>query len=147
MFYTQFKTSGRCMAQKYGKQNVWLNFEVSTKVHSIIIEYDPSGSTIQSVNDLATIFTRGYFDSSQSNSSAGQHFTPTKNPIFVSELQGVISGYTVTFNFAKNVQETKALFIKDEGSNARDYVSIKVAFTDYEPSAAVRPKMSQPGKF
>ena len=134
------------MAQKDGGRNVWLNFDVSTKVHSITIEYDPRGSKIHSLNNLVTKFTRGYFDSSQSNSSAGQHFTPTKNPIFVSELQGVISGYTVTFNFAKNVQETKALFIKDEGSNARDYVSIKVSFTDYEPSATVCPKMSQPGQ-
>ena len=150
MFYTQLKTSGRCMAQKYGKQNVWLNFEVSTKVHSIIIEYDPSGSTIQSVNDLATIFTRGYFDSSQSNSSAGQHFTSTKNPISALELHNLqnvsIIDHTVIFNFPQTVQETKALFIKDEGSNARDYVSIKVSFTDYEPSATVCPKMSQPGK-
>ena len=76
------------MAQKDGTKNVWLNFEVSTRVHSITIEYDPFGSTIQSVNDLATKFTRGYFDSSQSNtkSSPGQHFTSTKDPISSSEL-------------------------------------------------------------
>ena len=150
MFYTQFKTSGRCMAQKYGKQNVWLNFEVSTKVHSIIIEYDPDGSPINSANDLGTTFTRGYFDSSQYNSSAGQHFTSSKNPISALEIHKLvnvmISDYTVTFYFPSTVQETKALYIKEEKSNARDYVSIIVSFTDYEPSATVCPKMSQPGK-
>ena len=79
---------------------------------------------------------------------AGEFFQPTKRPISASELpQVTISGYTVTFNFPRNKeQETKALLIQDEGLNARDYVSVKVSFTDYEPSATVRPKMSQPGQ-
>ena len=40
-------------------------------------------------------------------------------------------------------QETKALLMKDD---ERDFVFVSVLFTDYEPSATVRPKMSQPGK-
>ena len=135
------------MAQKDGRQSVWLNFGVSTRVHSITIEYDPEAGSIQSLENLATHFTRGLFDSSQSNSFAGQFFSSTKDPMSFSDLPDVeISGFTVTFNFPDNIRETKALRISEEGSIARDYVSLKASFTDYEPSASVRPKMSQPGK-
>lgn len=144
------------MAQKDGKRSVWLNFEVSTRVHSLTIQYDPNYGSIWSTDMLATEFTRGYFDSDFTrgyfnSSTAGEYFRKTKqkNPIFPLEFSDVtFSDSTVTFNFPKNLQETKALLVKEgETEWARNYISLKVYFTDYEPSATVRPKMSQPGKF
>ena len=130
------------MAQKHGERNVWLNFGVSTRVHCVTIEYDPNLDQNQSFN--STEFTRGFFVQSQSNSKAGEFFRPTKVPVYPFQLPDVaISNNTVTFNFPNNIQETKALRITNM---VLDFISIKAFFTDYEPSAIVRPKMSQPGK-
>merc|ERR1712227_747503 len=137
-----YKTSERCMAHKDGKRDVWLNIEVLSKIVSITIEYDPNGTKIQSANDLRTKFIRGQFDSSKMNNYAGEQFSATEQEIDGSQVPSEISDfYKVKYNFADSFQDVQALYIKDD---FRDFVSLSVFFTDYEPSTIVHPKMSQP---
>ena len=136
-FRIQFKTSGRCTAHKNGRRKVWLNIGVATQIRSVTIVYD---GNIYSSSSLTTKFTRGYFDLTKNNTTAGQQFTSSKSAVSGSQLSPTISGKTVKYQFT---EETKALLIAD---TSLDFVSISVSFTDYEPETTVRPKMSQPGK-
>ena len=131
------------MAQKDGNKNVWLNIEVLTKILSITIEYDRNGRKITSATDLSTTFTRGQFDSSGMNYYAGEQFSATEEEIYGSQLSSEISDYyKVKYNFADSFRDVRALYIKDD---FRDFFSLTVSFTDYEPWTIVHPKMSQPG--
>ena len=132
------------MAHKDGKRDVWLNIEVLSKILSISIEYDRKGKKIKSSKDLwRTKFISGRFDSSKNNAFAGQQFSARKKAINGSQLSSEISDYyTVKYDFADSLQDVEALYIND---NSRDFSSLSVFFTDYEPSTIVHPKMSQPG--
>ena len=133
------------MAQKEGNRAVWLNIGAPTKLISIKIEYAQSGSQILESADLSTVFTKGFFEIDSTHSSPGQHFHSASGiePINGYDVPTEIIDYTVKYNFQDFLPETKALKIEDD---ARDFVSLTASFTDYELSAVVRPKMSQPGK-
>ena len=131
------------MAHKYGKSDVWINIEVLAKIISITIEYDRNGRKIKSASDLRTKFIRGQFDSSQINTFAGQQFSATKEEINGFQLSSeILDDYKVKYNFADSFRDVEALYITDD---FRDFFSLSVFFTDYEPWTIVHPKMSQPG--
>ena len=164
------KAAGKVMAQRNGKRDIWVNIGVPTKIVSVTIEYDQSGGEIsQNFPNLTTEFTRGYFETIETESSqlrdnqkmkrnqryrklyaaaSGDSFTQFKRrgfgPVSGSEIRNQISEQnTVKYDMPDLFRDTKALYIKD---NTRDFVSISVSFTDYAPSITVYPKMSQPGK-
>ena len=75
---------------------------------------------------------------------AGQWFSSSEKAISGYEVSSKICDYyTVKYDFDDSLRDTRALYIND---NFRDFVTISVFFTDYEPSTFVYPKMSQPGR-
>ena len=128
------------MAQKSGRQAVWLNLGAPTKLISIEIEYDQSGGQILSGAPLTTQFLKGQFEISLPHSLPGEHFRTLQDPIYGSYIHYEISAKTVKYYF--RYEGIKAFKIED---SVRDLLSLTVTFTDYLKTATVRPKMSQPG--
>ena len=124
------------MAQKSGREAVWLNLGAPTKLISIEIEYDQ----ILSGADLTTQFVKGEFEISLPHSLPGEHFRTLQDPINGSNIHYEISAKTVKYYF--RYEGIKAFKIED---SVRDLLSLTVTFTDYLKTATVRPKMSQPG--
>ena len=132
------------MAQKEGKNAVWLNMVAPTRLLSITIEYDQSKGKLTSSDHATTVFTSGEMNRRMNPyDSAGTAFTAKNDtePIFGSQVPFKISDYTVVYNLKNPLPETKAIKI----STSRDMVSLSACFTDYDLSTTVRPKMSQPG--